>query len=158
MMHEELQKMLNLTKERRKEAEPNKKMCRKEISLKRYWRQNEEEKNLLWRCLWEEVGVSNLCLSFDSSLSILSILSILSFLSILSSSPANLPGLTGKNEGLGVPELPVEPVPLPVYTSVRSSAYNPSFPIAESWRPLGMYMMTNVMEAHAIIPQAAHTS
>ena len=42
----------------------------------------------------------------------------------------NLPGLTGKNEGDGVPELPVLPVPLPVYTSVLSSAYTPSLPMA----------------------------
>ena len=37
-------------------------------------------------------------------------------------------GFTGKNEGLGVPELPVEPVALssPVYTSFLSSAYTPS--------------------------------
>ena len=104
---------------------------------------------LLCRCLCEEVGVSNLCLSLDASLSILS---------FLSSIPTSFPGFTGKKEGLGVPELPVEPVPLPVYTSVRSSAYSPSFPIAESWRPLGMYMMTKVMDAQAIIPQALHTS
>ena len=65
-------------------------------------------------------------------------------------------GLMGKNEGLGVPPMPsprwrpwlknippalplpvdwVElPVP-PVYTSVRSSAYTPSRPIADSCRP-----------------------
>ena len=103
--------------------------------------------------------------------------------------PALTRGLTGKKLGLGVPELPVLPVPLsPVYTSVRSSAYTPSLhtvslvssrswrvnlmlsfqrmiftlyyylPMADSWRPLGMNMMTKVMAVQAIIPQAAATS
>lgn len=83
MMHEELQKMLNLTKERRKEAEPNKKMCRKEISLKRYWRQNEEEKKLTLKM---SVG-GGWCIQSLSFFRLLSFHSFYPFHSLLSFNP-----------------------------------------------------------------------